>query len=253
MPHAHGAPSWIELFTPDPEGAKDFYGQLFGWTAEDSGPEYGGYILFYRNGQQIAGCMKTDESMGGSEVWSVYLAADDVAAVTESVRSHGGQVLVEPMQVGEMGHMAFFVDAGGAAVGAWQPLSHPGFATRGEVGTPDWFEVHTRDYGDTVDFYRDVFAWDAHVMSDTGEFRYTTLGEGEDSLAGIMDAAGFLPEGVPAHWGIYFRVEDTDAAVARVEELGGVVVAPPEDTPFGRVASVSDSTGVAFKVVARRP
>ena len=57
----------------------------------------------------------------------------------------------------------------------------------GEPGTPAWFELHTRAYEQTVAFYRDVFGWDAHAMSDTHEFRYTTLGEGESQLAGIMD------------------------------------------------------------------
>jgi hypothetical protein len=33
------------------------------------------------------------------------------------------------------------------------------------------------------------------TVSDTPEFRYTTLGEGEGQLAGVMDASGFLPDG----------------------------------------------------------
>jgi predicted enzyme related to lactoylglutathione lyase len=64
-----------------------------------------------------------------------------------------------------------------------------------------------------------------------------------------MDATAFLPEGVPASWNIYFGVEDTDAALAKVVELGGAVVLPAEDTPFGRLAAASDPTGVVFKLV----
>ena len=81
-------------------------------------------------------------------------------------------------------------------------------------------------------------------MSDTPEFRYTTLGEGEDQLAGIMDASAFLPAGVPAHWSIYFGVDDTDAALAKIKSLGGRdraggrghAVRPPRDRvrPDGR-------------------
>lgn len=65
-----------------------------------------------------------------------------------------------------------------------------------------------------------------------------------------MDAAGFLPEAVPAHWSIYFGVEDTDAALARVVELGGSVVQGAEDTPYGRLAAAADPTGARFKLVA---
>ena len=37
-----GAPCWIELFTSDPEKTQLFSGELFGWTAEEAGEEYGG-------------------------------------------------------------------------------------------------------------------------------------------------------------------------------------------------------------------
>lgn len=87
-------------------------------------------------------------------------------------------------------------------------------------------------------------------MSDVPEFRYTTLGEGEGQLAGIMDAGSMLPEGVPAHWSVYFGVEDTDAALAKITELGGSTILPAEDTPYGRLAQAADPMGVLFKLVS---
>jgi hypothetical protein len=65
-----------------------------------------------------------------------------------------------------------------------------------------------------------------------------------------MDASGFLPAGAPAQWSIYFGVDDTDAALARIVELGGSVVAPAEDTPYGRLATAADPTGATFRLVA---
>ena len=109
-----------------------------------------------------------------------------------------------------------------------------------EPGAPGWFELHTRDYAATVQFYRDVFGWDTHVASDTDQFRYTTLGEGEGQLAGIMDVSDFPAEQFPAGWSIYFVVDDTDAAVAQAVELGGTIVQPAEDTPFGRLGTIAD-------------
>ena len=111
--------------------------------------------------------------------------------------------------------MAVVADPGQAAIGMWQPGLHRGFGVYDEPDTPGWFELHTRDYEKVVDFYRTAFGCDTHVMSDAPEFRYSTLNEGEDQDAGIMDAAAFLPDGVPAHWAVYFHVESTDAAVAR--------------------------------------
>jgi uncharacterized protein len=45
-----GAPCWIDLMTSDPHKSRAFYGQLFGWTSEEAGEEYGGYITFSRTG-----------------------------------------------------------------------------------------------------------------------------------------------------------------------------------------------------------
>jgi len=245
-----GAPIWIELFTPDTDAAERFYGELFGWTAQKSGEEHGGYIVFHHEGRQVAGCMRNDGSMGPN-AWSVYLSTADVAATADQAKAAGGTVVVAPMQVGDMGHMLFVTDPGGGAVGAWQPLAHTGFATEGEPGTPVWFELHTRDYAGSVGFYEKAFGWDAHTASDTDDFRYTTLGEGDAAQAGIMDATAFLPEGVPAQWSIYFLVTDADAAIARTEQLGGSVVQAAADTPYGRLATVADPAGLPFKLLAR--
>ena len=62
----------------------------------------------------------------------------------------------------------------------------------------------------SLDFYRNVFGWRRARESDSPEFRYTTVDVGEEQYAGIMDASGFLPEGVPARWTVYFGVDDAD-------------------------------------------
>jgi uncharacterized protein len=124
-----------------------------------------------------------------------------------------------------------------------------GFGVAREAGAAAWFELHTRAYDDSVAFYRDVFGWDAHTASDQPDFRYTTLGEGENGLAGIMDASAFHPEGAPAEWSIYFEVEDADATVALAQELGATLAHGPEDTPYGRLATLLDPTGTRFKLI----
>jgi predicted enzyme related to lactoylglutathione lyase len=244
-----GAPCWIDLFTSDPDKSRSFYGELFGWTSQEAGEEYGGYINFSKDGLPVAGAMRNDGQSGIPDIWSVYLATDDAKATADAAAANGGQVLVPPMDVGEQGTMAVVTDPGGAAIGIWQPGLHRGFGIHGEPGTPAWFELLTRDYDAAVEFYRQVFNWDTHVAGDTPEFRYTTLGEGESQLAGIMDASAFLPEGVPAHWSIYFAVEDADAALAKIVELGGTITQPAEDTPYGRLAQVADPTGALFKLI----
>ncbi len=245
-----GAPCWVDLMTSDTERTRAFYGQLFGWTAEAPAEEYGGYFTFTKAGTAVAGCMPSMPDSPVTDIWSVYLASDDARKTTETAAGSGGQIVVGPMDVGDLGTMAVVTDPGEAAVGIWQPRQFHGLSVLGEPGTPGWFELHTRDYQAAVSFYRDVFGWESHVVSDSAEFRYTTFGEGDNQLAGIMDAAGFLPEGIPAHWSVYFAVEDTDSTLAEVSELGGSILSPAEATPYGRLATAADPNGARFKLVS---
>jgi hypothetical protein len=245
-----GAPCWIDLMTSDADRSRDFYGRLLGWTAEEPSAEFGGYFTFTKDGVSVAGGMPSSADMRMSDVWSVYLATDDAEKTVATATANGGHVFVAPMAVGDLGTMAVVDDTGGATIGTWQPGQFHGFGIYGEYGTPSWFELHTRDYDASVAFYREVFRCDTNTVSDTPELRYTTLNVGEEMLAGIIDASGFLPEGVPSHWKVYFGVEDTDAALAKVVELGGTVVEPAQDTPYGRMATATDPNGSEFKLVA---
>jgi hypothetical protein len=90
-------------------------------------------------------------------------------------------------------------------------------------------------------------------MSDTEDFRYTNLvgPDGEDDhVAGIMDASGMLPEGVPSVWKVCFGVDDTDATLATAVDLGGEITFPAEETPYGRLAEAADPVGARFSLVA---
>lgn len=244
-----GSPCWIDLMTSDADRAVEFYTQLFGWTAERGGEEYGGYISFAADGQGVGGAMASQPDSGPPNVWSVYLRTDDAQATADAATEHGGKVLVPPMPVMDLGSMVVLEDAGGAAICGWQPGKHTGFDVIGEPGTPNWFELHTRNYAESVRWYEDVFHWQTQQVSDADDFRYTTLGEGDSQQAGVMDSSSFLPDGVPSHWAIYFGVEDADAALARIEELGGSVQMPAETTPYGRLAQVTDPLGAMFKIL----
>jgi predicted enzyme related to lactoylglutathione lyase len=239
-----GAPCWIDLYSSDTDKATEFYGRLLGWKAESADERFGGYFTFTKDGKHVAGCMKNDGSTGHSDAWGVHLMTDDIEGLAEVAAERGGTVETAPMEVAENGSFAMIKDPGGSMIGAWQPKEVKGFEVTREQGTPAWFELHTRRYDDAVSFYRVVFGWDTHVMSETDEFRYTTLGEGEDALAGIMDDPG-----EPSGWNVYFEVADVDAALAQVTDLGGSIVEPAQDTPYGRIARVEDPTGTAFRLV----
>lgn len=248
-PSPAGTPCWIDLYSSDPDRAERFYGAIFGWAAEHTGPEFGGYVNFTKNGERIAGMMRNDGSSGSPDVWTVYLAVDDAKATTEAAIAARGTVYVEPMQVADLGTMGMIAGPDGAAVGLWQPGAHAGFGLDSEAGAPTWFELHTRDYAGSLDFYRSVFGWrEIRTLSDTDEFRYSQLVVDGRESAGVMDASVYLPSGEPGVWRTYVGVDDVDAAVAKVEELGGSVREPATDTPYGRLAEIADPTGAVIKL-----
>ena len=244
-----GAPCWVDLMTSDVTRARDFYGQLFGWTSNEPSDEFGGYFMFEKDGVPVAGGMPAMPDAGPPNIWSIYLSIDDAEKAVEVATTNGAQVIAPTMDVAGLGTMAVLIDPTGAAIGMWQPGTFGGITVLAEPGTPGWFELLTRDHAGAVEFYRAVFGWDTRAMSDTDEFRYTTANNGDDQLAGVMDASSFLPEGVPAHWSVYFTTADTDATIAQLTALGGSVEQPAEDTPYGRIATATDPMGARFKLV----
>ncbi len=248
-----GAPCWADLWTSDVAGSRAFYSALFGWEAQEPSPEFGGYFMFTRGGAPIAGCMGDMGDLKADDTWKVYLCTADIAGAASAAAALGAEIGSGPDPVADLGQNMVLTDTAGARLGAWQPDTFPGFSAVDESGAPSWFELFTRDYAGALDFYRTVFDWRTAVEGDSDEFRYSTLRDPDDPdvpLAGVMDASAFLPEGVPAHWSIYWDVDDVDASVGKVRDLGGALVDGPADTPYGRMATLTDPTGAQFKLRA---
>ena len=68
-------------------------------------------------------------------------------------------------------------------------------------------------------------------------------------VGGIGEYPEGTPAGHPAVWSSYFLVTDTDAAVAKVAELGGREIRPVMDTPYGRIGVVADTDGAVFSLI----
>jgi predicted enzyme related to lactoylglutathione lyase len=247
-PFAAGTPCWVDLLSSDTDKARQFYGDVLGWTAEEAGADFGGYITFYSDGHRVAGMMANQAENGIPDVWNTYLSTDDIDATVTAAEKAGASVIAAPMVVGELGSMAIVTDPAGATVGLWQPGAHTGFEKYNEPGGVTWDEVHSKDFEASKRFYSEVFGWTLVPASDTDDFRYY-IGEIDgESVAGLMDARKILPPEVPSMWTVYFSVADVDAACERATAGGAQVSRPPEDTPFGRVAELTDPTGALFKL-----
>jgi predicted enzyme related to lactoylglutathione lyase len=242
-----GQPRWVELFSADVDAALAFYSALFGWTAEREG-ESDGYITLSKDGAHVAGLMAAEPDGAVQNAWSVDLHVDDALAVAESAAAHGATVN-EVVDLGAEGTWVSLTDPTGAHVGAWQNGTHTGIQLDSGPGSAVWQELVTRDFDTAVAFYRDVFAWQTEVLVDTDDFRYVTLGRSPDSVSGILDGARGGSAGETSHWDVYFGVDDADAAIGRITELGGSALGPAVDTPYGRMAQAVDPDGAAFAIM----
>ncbi|MFN8216246.1 MAG: VOC family protein [Solirubrobacterales bacterium] len=249
--YAPGIASWVELSgTPDVDASEAFYREVFGWEVPElpSSAEMGGYRRAKLGGRDVAGVSPRMQD-GQPTVWATYVSVADAAAAIAKVREAGGQVIVEPMDVMDLGTMAVFADSTGAVCGIWQPGTFIGAELVNEPGAFCWNELETRDPAASKAFYGAVFGWefDDHDMGEMGT--YTEWKLGGEPIGGMVDITGRVPEEIPDHWMVYFAVADADAALAKVGAAGGSVMFGPVDIPAGRFAIASDPHGAAFAVI----
>src|SRR5215470_5485085 len=110
-----GTWSWNELITTDVDGAKAFYGSVFGWGSETHGDGPGAYTEWTVGGRSIGGMMEKPPTMPDEmpSHWGVYFSVADVDDAVARVEALGGSVIMPPFEV-EPGRMAVVMDPGGA-------------------------------------------------------------------------------------------------------------------------------------------
>lgn len=230
--------------------ASAFYADLLGWDIQAGPPEAGGYRMCLKNGRPVAGIGPKQGPPGTPSAWTTYLATDNADDTAARITKAGGQTFMEPFDVMDAGRMTVAADPGGAVFGVWQARAHTGVGLANEPGTLCWNENHTRDFDRNKSFYQAVFGYQFGDIEGAG-IRYATLKLDGREVGGIMELDASVPAGVPAHWETYFAVTDTDTAVAAARAAGGSVIRPPWDTPYGRMAMVTDDQGAEFSVITQ--
>jgi predicted enzyme related to lactoylglutathione lyase len=250
--YAPGTPCWAELSSPDTDASASFYGELMGWTATEPGPveETGGYRMFEQDGRSVAGLIGRMQE-GQPTAWSTYVCVADANEAAAKVKAAGGGVVVEPMDVMDIGRMAFFADPGGAVFGVWQPKTFAGAELVGEPNSLCWNELLTRDSEGGKTFYPALFGWNAGRPSFEGAPESYVVWELDgEPVGGMMQMTDeVFPAELPPHWGVCFAVADCDATTARARELGATVTYEPMDMPIGRFSGLVDPQGASFTVM----
>ena len=247
--HAPGTVCWVDLMSTDADQARRFYQQLFGWSFEVGGPETGHYAIAKKGGSMTAGVGGMPPGGTMPSAWTVYFASDNLDATLAKVSTEGGKAMMGPMDIMEEGRMAVCADPTGAAFGIWQPKRHTGAQLVDEAGAMTWFEVATRDAPKARDFYCRVFGLEPKKLEGAGEMEYYTLHKGPKTVGGVMQMTKDWPQTIPPYWATYFAVSDTDAACKQITQLGGSIMQPAFETPYGRMAVVKDPTGAVFSII----
>ncbi|HEX2297959.1 MAG TPA: VOC family protein [Pseudonocardiaceae bacterium] len=248
-PWPAGTPCWIDLAVPDVEAAREFYSAVLGWTYLDTGEGYGHYLICQRDDRGAAG-LSALQNAGQPSAWTTYLASDDVDSTARKITANGGKLLAEPFDVPNAGRMCIGLDPQGAAFGVWQYAGSVGAEIYNEPGSLVWNEAAVADPDAAREFYAAVFGYSFQDID--GDDTAYTFHRGGDPLGSIsgLDAS---PAGTPSHWLAYFMVGDADIAAAVAVERGATVTGGPFDTPYGRIAVITDPQGATFGIIGSQP
>lgn len=242
---AHGRFVWHELVTTDTKKAQAFYPSITGWgTLPWDGPQP--YTLWTAGEKPVGGIMEiTDGSLPPH--WFAHIATDDVDGTVARAETLGARVIERPTDIPTVGRFAVLRDPQGAVFAAFRPEGGAdGDAAEAGVGEFSWNELMTTDYEAAFSFYRALFGWEqveAHDMGPMGV--YFIFGQDGRQVGGMFNK----PPGVeaPTAWLHYVRVENVDAAAARVTAGGGRILHGPADVPGGgRILQCTDPQGAAF-------
>jgi predicted enzyme related to lactoylglutathione lyase len=241
---------WTDLTTTDQNGAKAFYTGLFGWEADDmpmgDGAVYSMMRVGGRDVAAIAPQPQQQRDTGVPPTWNSYVSVESADAAADRARELGATVHAPAFDVLEAGRMAVIQDPQGAFFMVWQPRRHFGAALVNAPGALVWNELASPDVDASSAFYGDLFGW-TFVPFEGGDEPYLTIRNGEVGNGGIRELS---PAGVPPHWLVYFGTDDIDAALGRVEELGGAKMAGPIDIQIARIGIVQDPQGAVFALYA---
>ena len=234
---------WTELATSDWKAAKNFYGSVFGWTADERpmGPNDPPYVMLKIGDKHIAALYENKKAQPG---WLGYIAVASANEAAKKAKSLGAKLLSEPFDVMDVGRMANVQDPQGSKFALWEAKRHKGADVFGDPNSMCWNELYTTDVEGARKFYTGLFNWKLK-----GSPEYTEVHIGNQPIGGMMQLTKEM-QGMPKAWIPYFAVTDCDATAKKVKSLKGKVHVGPKDIPnAGRFAIIGDPQGAIFAVI----
>jgi predicted enzyme related to lactoylglutathione lyase len=246
---------WYDVMTTDTKAAAKFYGDVVGWTVQDSGTPQMEYSVFNVGARGVAGLMPLPEDYaksGGRPAWMGYILVDDVDAMAARIQAEGGKLHKGPITVPGIIRFAVVADPQGAGFLIATPLAEnaPPPLTPNTPGAIGWHELYAVDRQSAFAFYEKLFGWSKDQAIDMGPMGTYQLFK----TGGAMAAGGMMtkPPAIPVpYWGYYFNVDAIDAAAARVTAGGGKILNGRLEVPGPMwIVNGMDPQGAVFSLVA---
>jgi predicted enzyme related to lactoylglutathione lyase len=221
----HGDIGYVSVWVPDPARAADFYRHVLGWSYAPAAHQV-------TNTELPIGIVATSAEPA---LFCCY-AVTDVHAARQTIADAGGR----PGEVRrtDYGTILDATDPQGVAFAVYEPPARQKrLALNGSgPGELAYVTYRTADSAAFRDFYARILAWTftAGRIDDGWQVQNTR------PMAGV-GGGNARPATVPM-----WTVAEIDAAVARVREAGGTVLAEPARQPYGMQAECTDDQGLPF-------
>jgi predicted enzyme related to lactoylglutathione lyase len=254
---------WRDLITSRPADARKFYSELFGWQFQDLGLDLGfgntlNYSLIRHQGRLVGGMVDAnrlddirEDNIDQLSQWVVLMSVADADAAVAAVQAAGGKVLTPPTDFVDRGRLSLVEDSQGATLAlletrdgdpADQPPVINGFL---------WAELWTLDTAKASDFYQQVTGLEPASRSLDNGMSYRYLSSGGIPRVGLLKRP---IDDIEPVWVSYVRVADVAATAARVEALGGRILAGPQPRDLGgEVALIADPSGAGIAIQTWMP
>jgi predicted enzyme related to lactoylglutathione lyase len=180
---------WHDLLTHDAEAAREFYGDLFGWSFDGSETAPGRYWDITREGEIIGSVFSVDPDEVDSPLWLVSVSVSDVDGAVSRASGLGAAITSRPSDFPNRGRYAVVEDPHGAFLVLLRSTSgDPKDGREIEPGQWLWTELWTTDAPGAVEFYEALLGYRsegiAGRLQDSAEDEY-----------GETPAEGDLPDG----------------------------------------------------------
>ena len=238
---------WFDLFTRDLSGACDFYGQLFGWSFEETAPGNATLKTIRYEGIPIGNAAQIDSrrDITAESRWFSFMSVADVDQTVERITKNGGSVHIPPKDLPHRGRLALLHDPQGAlfavlTASKGDPPDRP-FVPNCWIGSELW----TDDVKGALKFYGNVAGYRPESRKTDADASYLLLFRDHRPRGGMVK----IPwKDVKPNWVPYIGVRDIEAIVLKAEKLGGKVLVGLDPDREDDVAILADPSGAVFGV-----